>query len=90
MNPKLNQVNYVIKDYTTEDFSNIHNTEYKPTEFNMYLIAREVAKNYYDQDPCDPNDFIATIGIKDNSGKTHLFEFTAWVDVVFSGREIKG
>ncbi len=90
MRHKEYTVNYVIKDYTGDDFTNTHFTDYKPDEYRMEVIANEIAERYYHRDPCDPNDFEATVGVKDTTGKEYWYDITAWLDINFSAREVKG
>lgn len=83
-------VNYVIKDYTDDEFSN----QWKPSmrseihEDNLEYIAEEIAEDHYNEDPCDPEVFDCTVGIKWNE-ITKWFRITAHVDIDFSCDEVE-
>ncbi len=51
---------------------------------NIEEFAEEVAEEYWQQDPCDPNNFEVTVIIRDWNQKETRFVVTAEASVSFS------
>ena len=52
-------------------------------------VAKDVANDHYNQDPCDPSCFEPTIRVKDESGKISTFKISARFSVDFYADEVK-
>lgn len=81
----MKEIAYVIKDYTDENFTNLHRTE----ATGLVEIAKEIAEAHYSWDPCHPDDFYPTIGIKTSKGEEFWFEITAEIEIKFNVQTLK-
>ena len=73
---RKSKINYVIRDYTEEDFSNVHITDFYYNKNTLEYIASEIGESYYNGDPGDPDSFEAQIGLL-FEGKEYWFNVTA-------------
>jgi hypothetical protein len=80
--------NYVIKDYTADDFSN--EFECSSISDDLELVAEQIAQRHYHEDPCDPDYFECIVGIKNSEGKPQWFTITAAPDIRFYTRGLDG
>lgn len=75
---------YVIQCWTDDDFSQ----EYKGECYYSEFIAKDVAEEYYNQDPGDPEDFEVHVGVKSPEGVIEWFNVRAFMSIGFRARNI--
>ena len=87
----MNYINYVIKDYTEEDFSSKWKLKRAIDEdqfdWRAETIAEEIADYHFHEDPCDPDAFDCTVGLK-HGNSVKWFRITAQQEVSFYCDEV--
>jgi hypothetical protein len=84
------KVKYVIEDCTDDDFSDTYDSSISPDDvFDAEMVAHDIACDHYNDDPCDPNDFEATIGVELTDGTRKYFAISAEPDILIHAREVK-
>jgi hypothetical protein len=83
----MNQLHYVIQDYTEHDFSSVWKTTKPIHEDNLEYLAQDIAEDHYNDDPSDPNEFECVVGVKWNE-QIKWFNITAQISYDFYSDEI--
>lgn len=76
------RINYVIKGYTDDEFTDSFIPEREICENNLESIAEEIAERHFNDDPCSPEKFKEDIGLR-FEGKDYWFKVNAEADVNF-------
>ena len=54
------------------------------------FVAEKFAEYYYDQDPCNPDNFEMVVEVLNDEGELKTFDVSAWADVNFDADERDG